>query len=287
MDAELKDPLVIADRPTEGPTGLKEEVRAFWDRHSCGEGYALGADLRAQLEAQARTRYELEPYLPQFARFHEGAGRDVLEIGVGMGADHLEWAKSAPRSLTGVDLTPRAVEFTRHRLGAWGFTPNVRVADAENLPFESDSFDLVYSWGVLHHSPDTPTAIGEVQRVLRPGGIARIMIYHKYSVLGYMLWLRYGLVAGRPGRSLADIYANHLESPGTKAYSLAEGRQMFSGFSRVEARSHLSFGDLMQGGVGRRHRGPLLTIAKTLWPRWLIKLAFKGHGGLLLIDAVK
>ena len=287
MDAELKDPSIVARRSEPDSTGLKEEVREFWDRHSCGEGYALGADLRAQLEAQARTRYELEPYLPQFARFHEGADRDVLEVGVGMGADHLEWAKSGPRSLTGVDLTPRAVEFTRSRLAAWGFTPNVRVADAENLPFEENRFDLVYSWGVLHHSPDTPKAIGEVHRVLRPGGIARIMIYHKYSVLGYMLWLRYALFAGRPWRSLAYIYAHHLESPGTKAYSVAEGRQLFSRFSRAEVRSHLSFGDLMQGGVGRRHRGPLLSVAKTLWPRWLIKRAFKSHGGMLLIDAVK
>jgi hypothetical protein len=74
-------------------TATKTDVRDFWEQASCGEVYASGDSLAAQLETQARIRYELEPYLAPFARFHEGRGKDVLEIGVGMGADHLEWAK--------------------------------------------------------------------------------------------------------------------------------------------------------------------------------------------------
>src|SRR6476661_8813687 len=87
-------------------TEEKDAVRDFWNRASCGEVYAVGDTLQSRLAEQARARYELEPYLPEFARFADGAGLDVLEIGVGMGADHLEWAKSHPRSLRGVDLTP-------------------------------------------------------------------------------------------------------------------------------------------------------------------------------------
>src|SRR4051812_43762868 len=202
----------------------KDSGYDLWNKTSCGEVYAEGESPRAKLESQARACYELEPYLVEFARFSDGAGRDVLEVGVGMGADHLEWAKAGPRSLTGVDLTPRAIEFTRSRLGLYGLESDLRAADAENLPFPDNAFDLVYSWGVLHHSPDTPRAIREVWRVLRPGGEARVMIYHTHSLVGYMLWLRYGLLKGRPGRGLADIYASHLESPGTKAYTPAEAR---------------------------------------------------------------
>ena len=95
-----------------------------------------------------------------------------------MGADHLEWARSSPRSLTGIDLTDRAIQFTQERLGFYSLYSDLRVADAENLPFSDNSFDIVYSYGVLHHSPDTAQAIREVHRVLRPGGSARIMIYH-------------------------------------------------------------------------------------------------------------
>lgn len=266
---------------------LKSQVRDYWDRESCGEVYAVGDDARRQYESHGAARYRLEPYILDFARFHEGKGKDVLEIGVGMGADHLEWAKSHPRSLTGVDLTPRAIEHTKKRCEVFGFQSNLKTDDAENLSFPDNSFDIVYSWGVLHHSPNTPKAIEEVRRVLRPGGTARIMIYHYYCMVGYMLWARYGLMRGKPFRTLADIYANHLESPGTKCYTLAEGREMTKNFSKADVRVLLSFGDLLQGEVGQRHRGLLLSTAKLLWPRWLIRTLFKGHGGQLLIEVTK
>lgn len=266
---------------------LKDQVRDFWDAAACGESYATGDDLRARLDAQSRTRYQLEPYIRDFARFADAGRADVLEIGVGMGADHLEWAKAGPKSLSGVDLTPRAVQFTGERLKLYGLSSDVRVADAENLPFPNDSFDIVYSWGVLHHSPDTPKAIREVYRVLRPGGSARIMIYHKYSLVGYMLWIKYGLLKGRPGRSLSDIYAHHLESPGTKAYTVEEARCMCSDFSEVNIRTMLSFADLLEGEVGARHRSILLRVAQALWPRWFFRLVFRNHGILLLIDVTR
>ena len=204
-----------------------------------------------------------------------------------MGADHIEWAKSQPRSLTGIDLSPRAIEHTRKRLKIYGFKSEVGEGDAEKLPFHDAKFDLVYSWGVLHHSPNTSEAINEVYRVLRPNGIARIMIYHKYSLTGYMLWARYGLLSGRPFQSLGDIYANHLESPGTKAYSTQEASVMLGRFALVSIQTQLSFGDLLEGAVGQRHSGILLTLAKNLWPRWLLKRACKKHGLALFIEARK
>jgi len=262
----------------------KAAVQEFWNRQSCGEVYAAGDSVRSQLDAQAQKRYELEPYIRDFARFEDGRDRDILEVGVGMGAAHLEWGKSSPRSLTGVDLTPRAIEFTRSRFQAHGLESRLECADAERLPFDDDSFDLVYSWGVLHHSPNTAKAIDEVFRVLRPGGIARVMIYHRWSISGYLLWARYGLIGGL---GLTDVYSRYLESPGTKAYTVAEAEQMFSRFSNVNARSQLAFGDLLEGAVGQRHGGILLTVAKKVWPRALIKRFMSGHGLALLIDAEK
>ena len=266
----------------------KSEVRAFWEAGSCGEVYADGEDLKSQMESQARVRYELEPYIHPFAEFSALApGRDVLEIGVGMGADHCEWAKAGPKSLRGVDLTDRAVEWTTRRLETFGFTPDVRQGDAENLPFEDESFDLVYSWGVIMCSPDTPRAVREIHRVLRPGGRAKVMIYHRYSLTGYMLWLRYALLARKPGRSLNDVYETHLESPGTKAYSVDETAEMFSMFEKTDIHTILNFGDLLEGEVGQQHRGPILSIAKALWPRWLLRHVAKNHGLYVMIDAHK
>ncbi len=265
----------------------KRDVREFWQEASCGEVYAKGVDVGARFEAHRRARYELEPYIADFADFGSAVGRDVLELGVGMGADHFEWARHGPRSLTGVDLTPRAVDWTAERLRLGGFSSALAVADAECLPFPDSSFDLVYSWGVLHHTPDTPSAIDEVHRVLRPGGDARLMIYHSKSIVGYLLWLRYALVGCRPWRSLTDIYSAHLESPGTKAYTIPEAREMTASFRRASISVQLSFGDLLQGEVGQRHRSPLLDGAKKLWPRRFIRATMSRHGLLLLIRASK
>lgn len=265
--------------------GLKDAVRDFWEANACGEAaYAKGDTLRAQLDTQAATRYRLEPYIRDFARFPEGRGKDVLEIGVGMGADHLEWAKSGPRSLEGVDITQKAVDYTRERLIAFGYEPHVKVADAEALPFPDRSFDVVYSWGVLHHTPDTRAAFQEVARVLRPGGVVRAMIYQSHSLVGYMLWVRYGLMQRRPLRPLSDIYAHHLESPGTKAYTREEAQRLLDGFTDVRTSVQLSFGDLLEGAVGQRHRGVMLSVAKKLYPRRVVRSLLSQHGLYLLIE---
>ena len=271
------------DRP-DAPRGDLQQVRDFWEATPCGEVYARGQSPRERLEAQARARYALEPYIRGFARFEDGRGKDVLELGVGMGADHLEWAQASPRSLTGVDLTGQAIAFTRERLGLYGLPSRLLVTDAEHLPFLDASFDLVYSWGVIHHSPDTPAAVREIARVLRPGGQARVMIYQRRSLVGLMLWLRYGLLA-RPARSLDEIYAEHLESPGTKAYSLAQAHEMFAGFSDVRVTSELGPGDLLLGAAGQRHRGALLDAARRLYPRWAVRRLLSGCGLYLLIGA--
>lgn len=265
----------------------KQAVRDFWEEASCGEGYASGDDLAQQLAAVREARYRLEPYLRPFANFASGRDRDVLEIGVGMGCDHREWALACPRSLTGVDLTQRAVDFTREHLALEGLESDLRVADAESLPFEDGTFDIVYSWGVLHHSPDTPGAFREVRRVLRPGGVARVMIYHTHSLTGYMLWTRYALLTGRPGRTLREIYDKHLESPGTKAYTAAEARALCDGYASADVRVQLNHGDLLEGEVGQRHRGALLRVARALWPRPLLRVLCSRLGLYLLIEARK
>lgn len=264
----------------------KGAVRDFWEEASCGESLYLEALNQDGYLAQARRRYELEPYIEPFADFAGAAGKQVLEIGVGLGADHQRFA-AAGAKLTGIDLTQRAVEHTRRRLALFGLTSELSSADAENLPFPDASFDVVYSWGVLHHSPETPRAIDEVHRVLVRGGVARIMVYHKWSLVGYMLWARYGLARLRPWTSLADIYSKYLESPGTKAYTVAEARALFAAFRDVKIETVLTHGDLLESEAGQRHGGMLLDVARRLWPRRLLRRVARGHGLFMLITATK
>ncbi|MEK6637500.1 MAG: class I SAM-dependent methyltransferase [Pseudomonadota bacterium] len=268
------------------PSSAKEDVRAFWDEASCGEALYLAGQTAADYDRQAKARYHLEPYIKEFARFGDAQGRRVLEIGVGLGADHEQFARSGAL-LSGVDLTDRAIANTRQRLAVFELQSNLQVGDAEALPFSDATFDMVYSWGVIHHSPDTPTAADEILRVLAPGGRFAVMIYHRYSMVGYMLWFRYALLKLRPFQSLDDIYSQYLESPGTKAYSLAEAKALFARAERVEARTVLTHGDLLEGQAGQRHTGWMLNVARRLWPRRLIKTLFPTHGLFLLVEGYK
>jgi SAM-dependent methyltransferase len=264
----------------------KQQVHDFWNQASCGEALYLTDADRGGFQVQAETRYALEPYILDFAGFQEARGERVLEIGVGLGADHQKFAE-AGAILSGIDLTERAIEHTRRRLAVFGLTSELAVGDAENLAFADQSFDLVYSWGVLHHSPNTPKAFAEVWRVLKPGGRARIMIYYKWSLIGLMLWLRYALLRLRPWLTLSEIYSRYLESPGTKAYSVPEARQLCAAFSDVRIRTVLTHGDLLESDAGQRHQGALLNLARALWPRALIRRLLPSNGLFMLIEARK
>jgi hypothetical protein len=112
------------------------------------------------------------------------------------------------------------------------------------------------------------------------------MIYHRPSVVGLMLWARYGLATGHPARSLTDVYARHLESPGTKGYSIAEARSLVAPFGACKIRSAVSFGDLLLGEAGQQHAGLGLTLAKKFWPRPVIR-QLPLLGLYLLIEAKK
>ncbi|MEI6837165.1 MAG: class I SAM-dependent methyltransferase [Alcaligenaceae bacterium] len=264
----------------------KDEVRDFWNDAACGEKLLLLSFDVAGFKSQAAERYRLEPYILPFADFGRTKGRKVLEIGLGLGADHECFAR-AGADLHGIDLTPRAVEITRRRLEMQGLKSDVRVGDAEALPYTDGIFDLVYSWGVIHHSPSTPQAAREILRVLKPGGNFRVMVYHTWSLVGLMLWLRYGLGRGKPWISMAEIYSTYLESPGTKAYTCHEASQLFVEASAVKTRVELTHGDLLESGAGQRHEGAVLAFARRIWPRWLLRRVAKRFGLFLLVSGTK
>jgi len=259
---------------------LKDEVRKFWDSDPCGARYLQGGN---EFDAHARARYELEPHIPKFAQFASAAGLKVLEIGVGMGADYLEWLKAGALA-TGVDLSAQSLANARYRCESAGYHPHLRVADAEQLPFPSDSFDVVYSYGVMHHSPDTQRCLREAFRVLKPGGIAQIMLYHYPSLTGLMLWLRFGIWRGK---SIRQAIYDHLESPGTKTYTRAEVRSMMAGFQNIQIDQVFSPGDLLLNLPSERFQSWPYRLVWKLYPRSLLGRIAQKWGLFLLITARK
>jgi ubiquinone/menaquinone biosynthesis C-methylase UbiE len=259
---------------------LKGEVRDFWNADPCGSRYLGHSE---DFEKHALARYELEPYIREFAGFKDTAGKRVLEIGVGMGADYLEWLK-AGASASGIDLSAVSIERAKRRCETAGYKPDLRVSDAEHLPFPDGTFDIVYSYGVMHHSPNTGECLREARRVLKPGGSLRIMIYHHPSLTGVMLWARYGF--GR-GKSLRQTVYEKLESPGTKSYTSNEARNLLDEFENIQIRQVFSPGDLLLNKPSVRFQGWFYRTIWALFPRALVRATCRKLGLFLLISARK
>lgn len=255
-----------------GREELKDRVRLFWQAHPCGTKFSdaeMGTpEFFERVEAH---RYEKEWHIPAAADFQNTRGLRVLEIGCGMGTDGAQFAK-AGAIYTGIDLTDAAVELARKRFQVSGLKGEFHVADAERLDFPDASFDLVYSHGVLHHTPDIEAAVREIHRVLKPGGRAMVMLYHRGSY-NYRVGIRVlrragaGLLTSEAGiklinlltREPIDSLREHAQlakngnssaddflsqstdgagNPLARVYSRREARALFKEFSGVELRAY-------------------------------------------------
>jgi len=254
---------------------LKERVRAFWQAHPCGTKFSdAEIGTREFFERIEAHRYAKEWHIPDAADFAGAHGLRVLEIGCGLGTDGVQFAK-AGADYTGVDLTDAAIELARKRFELSALRGELRVSDAENLDFADESFDLVYSHGVLHHTPDIARAVSEIHRVLKPEGRAIVMLYHRDSYnyrVGIRILRRAGSrllksesgiklvhrMTGEPIDSLREhariVKAStngYLSSdeflsqstdgagnPLARVYSRREARQLFKGFREIKLRAY-------------------------------------------------
>jgi ubiquinone/menaquinone biosynthesis C-methylase UbiE len=212
----------------------KEDIQKFWNKKPCGTFGNIPEEAnQSYFDKIKKRRYVLEPFILDIAQFQNYTGKKVLEIGCGIGMDGIEFAKIGAE-YTGVDLSDQSIALCKKHFEIFNTTGNIINTDAENLPFEDNTFDLVYSWGVLHHIPDMQKSINEVYRVLKPGGEIKIMIYNKYSLVGLQLYLVYGLLKFKLFRSFDNLFFNHHESVGTKAFTDKETFNMFKGFSDLK-----------------------------------------------------
>ncbi|MEQ1549764.1 class I SAM-dependent methyltransferase [Sphingorhabdus sp.] len=195
------------------------EVRQFWQAHPCGDNLLSRADFAALEEFFSeydRFKYDLEPHIPACLDQLGLDGQKILEVGLGQGAESEQIVRRGG-VWTGLDLTDEAVARVKARLDlrGLGYDAVVRGSITE-APFADNSFDMVFSHGVLHHVPKIEKAQQEIHRILKPGGRLVVMLYAKYS-LNYLAAIaivrRLGLLAmAATGAKGQGIYAQHLEN---------------------------------------------------------------------------
>jgi 2-polyprenyl-3-methyl-5-hydroxy-6-metoxy-1,4-benzoquinol methylase len=216
---------------------------------------------------------------PDFA-----SGKQVLEVGCGMGT-HAEMLLRNGARLTAIDQTTLAVESTRRRLELKQLDARVLLQDAEKLTFPDRSFDVVWTWGVIHHSSSTEQCVSEISRVLRPGGRLMMMVYYRPSLVYYLhCGLIRGVLLGQLlRRSLHQIYVSATDGFYARV------------FSKFELRALLApqFHSLQITVVGLKAelypipRNSLKIALERVTPDWLAKAILGKFGSMVVVEAIR
>ena len=206
----------------------------------------------------------------------------VLEIGCGMGL-HTELLAKAGAAVTAIDISPTSVDATRRRLALKGLTADLRVADAEILPFDRGSFDFVWSWGAIHHSSRTALIVRRISEVLDRAGEARVMVYNREGASARSVFLRdYILKAGFRKRTFDEQLWLSSDGFSARYYVKEQLADLFHAFFRgvdVTICGH----DFDALPLPRRLRHVVLPrVSQERLERWQAR-----RGGFLLVCAKK
>jgi 2-polyprenyl-3-methyl-5-hydroxy-6-metoxy-1,4-benzoquinol methylase len=224
----MRNPMNQSPRFQETPI---DEVQAYWDNRPCNlRSSPSPVGTRVYFEEVETRKYTVEPHIPQFAEFARWRGKRVLEIGCGIGTDTINFARQGA-SVTAVELSERSLEIARRRAEVFGMTDRIRFVqgNAEELTrlVPVEAYDLVYSFGVIHHTPHPARVVEQLRAYLRPGGTLKLMVYHRRSWKVLWILCRYG--RGQFWRT-AELVARYSEAqegcPVTYAYTRSEARAL-------------------------------------------------------------
>jgi ubiquinone/menaquinone biosynthesis C-methylase UbiE len=174
---------------TKAISGKQEEVRKFWNKTPCGsDTSALSSNTQEYYYEIETKRYQYQYHIPSILGWVDWNEKQVLEVGSGVGTDARQIINKGG-VYTGINIDAGSVASTSKALEAFGLQGNISQVNAVDMSFDDNTFDIVYSFGVLHHIPEVDDAIREISRVLKPGGELLIMLYNRNSI-NYKLEIR-------------------------------------------------------------------------------------------------
>jgi 2-polyprenyl-3-methyl-5-hydroxy-6-metoxy-1,4-benzoquinol methylase len=207
-------------------------VRAYWNSRPCNIRHSTKpVGTREYFDEVEARKYFVEPHIPRFAEFDRWNGKKVLEIGCGIGTDTINFARAGAQ-VTAVDLTEQSLEVARQRAKVFGLEQRIRFiqADAEKLSetVPVERYDLVYSFGVIHHTPDPNRVLDEIRKYVTPDSTVKIMVYNRWSWKVFWILLVYGKGQfWKLDRLVAEYSEAQTGCPVTYSCSRSEGRRWF------------------------------------------------------------
>lgn len=208
-----------------------QRVKDYWDARPCNIRHSTApVGTKQYFEEVEARKYFVEPHIPGFAEFERWRGKKVLEIGCGIGTDTINFARAGAR-VTTVDLSEKSLELAQKRAVVFGLEDRIRFCpgNAEQLSkfVRIEPYDLIYSFGVIHHTPHPEAVLDEIGRYTRSGTTVKIMVYHRHSYK--VVWILFTEGRGRFWK-LRELIAKNSEAqtgcPVTYAYSRREGRKL-------------------------------------------------------------
>lgn len=224
------------------------DVEQYWNNNplcSAMIPYPQGTKEFFEYHNQLRRKEEPMEFQKEVYEFEKWAGKSMLDIGCGIGYVVALYASNGVK-VTGVDIAPKSIELTQKRLDHFNLQANLSVCNAEKLNFKNDTFDLVTSYGVLHHTPNTQVAIDEAFRVLKPGGKAIMMFYNKNSFAFKILFPLKRLLQKSWRNKTAQDQVNAVDgqdNPLGKVYSKEDLVKMFDKFENKTFYTETTFFD--------------------------------------------
>ena len=208
-----------------------DRVRQFWNASPCNLHHSpKPVGTREYFDEVEARKYMVEPHIPQFADFERWRGKKVLEIGCGIGTDTINFARHGAQ-VTAVDLTEKSLEVARSRAQVFGLEDSIRFyqANAENLSatVPVEAYDLIYSFGVIHHTPHPENVLDELRKYVKPDSTVKIMVYNRWS--WKVLWILFGYGKGKfwkLNRLIAEYSEAQTGCPVTYSYSRTAGKQL-------------------------------------------------------------